>query len=281
MKWKNSPLDHWGISHPVFWRAMLKVQQEGKNLTNPVSTWPTIGLTSRGLSVPTLKKNNTQVGGVSSNYCALPSQHLIRPRCIRTQRSEGNTCSFNTPLHVVPPSEENVTEVCRRTYLGCTLSMNAVRVNVPCRGFHLLPAQVAKFCGKLPLALNMAGRLGREDPLQPASWRGVLKKLQDKYKMFKNEQVSDNGGVLFPVINATFDMLPRRQKEQFKMVVVVAAGVPISTDMMANLWGEVRACFIVDNVVTEPTVQQTHTTRDLHAVEGIYSDIINVANTTR
>lgn len=87
----------------------------------------------------------------------------------------------------------------------------------------------------------MVGRLGREDPLQPKCWRAVLDRLRDKHRMFRNEEVSDNGGVLFPVIEATFDLLPRRQKEQFRLMVAVASGVPVTTDVMANLWDMVRA----------------------------------------
>lgn len=91
------------------------------------------------------------------------------------------------------------------------------------------------------MALNMAGRLGREQPLEAKWWRRVLQRLEDKYRMFKREQVSEHGGgVLFPVIDATFDMLPRPHKEHFSLMVVIAAGVPISIGMMANLWDMVR-----------------------------------------
>lgn len=91
-------------------------------------------------------------------------------------------------------------------------------------------------CGRLPLALNMAGRLGSEDPLSPACWGRVLERLRDKYKKFKKEKVSEDGGALFPVIDVTFDRLPERQQEQFTLMAVVAPGVPFSTEMMANLW---------------------------------------------
>lgn len=82
----------------------------------------------------------------------------------------------------------------------------------------------------------MTGRLAHEDPLQAACWRIVLDRLQDKHRMFKIENVGDSGGVLFPVIDATFGALPRRQKEQFQLMVAVAPGVRLTTAMLANLW---------------------------------------------
>lgn len=86
----------------------------------------------------------------------------------------------------------------------------------------------------------MAGRLGREEPLSPACWRHVLQSLQDKHKMFKWKPVTDDGGVLFPVIDATFNMLSRRQMRQFRLMVAVAPRVPFTTAMLANLWNTVR-----------------------------------------
>lgn len=87
------------------------------------------------------------------------------------------------------------------------------------------------------MALSMAGRLGREDPLNPTFWRErVLDSLRDKYKKFKEKKISEDGGVLFPVIDVTFDRLPERQQQQFKLMVVVAPGILVATEMMACLW---------------------------------------------
>lgn len=105
--------------------------------------------------------------------------------------------------------------------------------------FPLGVEQVAEMCGRLPLALSMAGRLGKDNPLQSSWWRSVLDKLQDKRRMLKHEKGSENG-VLFPVIDATFDALPRRQKELFRLMVVISAGVQLTTKMMASLWEMVR-----------------------------------------
>lgn len=100
--------------------------------------------------------------------------------------------------------------------------------------------KVAEACERLPLALSMAGRLGREDPLNPDSWTGVLEELNDKNAMFQEEEVSDDGSLLFSVIKVAFDKLPHRQKEQFSLMVVMAPGVTITTEIMASLWDMVR-----------------------------------------
>lgn len=97
---------------------------------------------------------------------------------------------------------------------------------------NLKSRQVAGKCGRLPLALSMAGRLGREDPLSPSCWTHVLESLRDR-KMLRQEEVSENGGALFPVLDLTLNMLTRRLKEEFKLMAVVAPGVPVATD---NLW---------------------------------------------
>lgn len=64
----------------------------------------------------------------------------------------------------------------------------------------------------------------------------MLDRLGDKHMVFKMEDIGDAGGVLFPVIDATFGALPRRQKKQFQLMVAVAPGVRVTTAMLANPW---------------------------------------------
>lgn len=105
--------------------------------------------------------------------------------------------------------------------------------------FALRGAQVIRKCGKLPLAVSMAGNLGRDDPQEPQCWRSVLDKLQDKEKMWRQMELTGDGRTLFPVIDVSFDMLPSLQRDQFKLMVVMAPRVPITPDMLANLWDTV------------------------------------------
>lgn len=93
----------------------------------------------------------------------------------------------------------------------------------------------------------MAGRLGREDPLNADSWTGVLDELNDKNAMFEEEEVGDDGSDIFPIIKVVFDKLPHRQKEQFSLMVVMAPGVPITTEIMASLWDMVRAASLAQH----------------------------------
>lgn len=86
----------------------------------------------------------------------------------------------------------------------------------------------------------MVGRLGKGDPLDPKSWRGILHRLQDKDEFWKEQHVNDDGGVLFPVIDKTVDMLPEELKRRFWMMIALPAGAPVKKEMMAKLWGTVR-----------------------------------------
>lgn len=63
--------------------------------------------------------------------------------------------------------------------------------------------------------------------------------MENTWEKFKKQQVSEDAGVLFPVVDATFDRLPKLQKEQFRLIIVVAPGVPVETEMLANLWNTV------------------------------------------
>lgn len=85
----------------------------------------------------------------------------------------------------------------------------------------------------------MAGRLGSEAPLEPACWRRVREELEDTEKKFRKMKPSENGGDLFLVLDLTLSKLPEIQREQFKLMAVVAPGVPVATMMMANLWDTV------------------------------------------
>lgn len=105
---------------------------------------------------------------------------------------------------------------------------------------NLKSRQVAGKCGMLPLALNMAGRLGSEDPLNPTCWRRVLDRLRDKDNISMEDKFSENGGRFFAIVHLTFSMLPPRLRKQFMSMAVVAPGVSVSKKMMANLWDTVR-----------------------------------------
>lgn len=149
----------------------------------------------------------------------------------------------------------------RRTFVSLSVGLDGVRNRGPDE-MTLKFRQVAEKCGRLPLALNMAGRLASEDPLSPTCWRLVLDRLRDKENKFRKEKIVENGGCLFPVLDLTFSRLPEKQREQFKLMAVVAPGVPVATEMMANLWDAVRARLCDQTTVVASTI-------NLHTVKVI------------
>jgi len=104
---------------------------------------------------------------------------------------------------------------------------------------------VAHDCGLLPLALGMAGKLAKEQPLEPSSWRAVHEKVHKKRTKFRQME----NGKLFSTIDTSLCDLPLTQQEYLQLLAVLASGVVAPTDMLANLWDQVRTCLhICQNV---------------------------------
>lgn len=94
----------------------------------------------------------------------------------------------------------------------------------------------------LPLALGMAGVLAKKhgSPLNPDCWWKVHDDLEKKSYKFRRMKLREREGTLFSVIDASFDILPTDQMDQFQLMAVMAPGIPTQPDMLANLWNTVR-----------------------------------------
>lgn len=88
----------------------------------------------------------------------------------------------------------------------------------------------------LPLVLSIAGALAKDNPLDPASWRKLHEKLQDKREKFRDME----HGRLFATIDTSIIDLPLSQKKQFQLMSVMAPGVSANSEMLSNLWNQVR-----------------------------------------
>lgn len=98
----------------------------------------------------------------------------------------------------------------------------------------------------LPLALGMAGRLAKEQPLDPALWRTVHEKLQGKRTKFHDMK----NGMLFSAFDTSIYDLPLPQQEQLQLMAVMASGVDATSQMLANLWDQV--CGIHPDIFSLP-----------------------------
>ena len=91
----------------------------------------------------------------------------------------------------------------------------------------------------LPLALNMAGAMVKDQPLDASSWRTLHETLQKKYIKLK-EMRSEEMKSIFSTIDASVDILTRTVREQLHLVAVLTSGVAARYDMLASLWDVVR-----------------------------------------
>ncbi|CAM9675009.1 unnamed protein product [Scytosiphon promiscuus] len=118
-------------------------------------------------------------------------------------------------------------------------------------------AQVVRDCGFLPLALGMVGKLARDQPLDPCSWRRLHDNLQGKSSKFRRLE----NGKLFSSIETSLRGLPNAQQEQLQLMAVMASGVAVTPEMLANLWAQhisdvaTGACILVSHCLLQDTLE--------------------------
>ena len=108
----------------------------------------------------------------------------------------------------------------------------------------IFPLQVADDCSMLPLALSMAGAMAKDQPLDASLWKTVHETLQKKcikLKDMRQEEMTSQSKSIFSTIDASVDNLSRAVREQLHLMVVLASGVPASSEMLASLWNVVRS----------------------------------------
>lgn len=89
----------------------------------------------------------------------------------------------------------------------------------------------------------MAGRLVAKGQTQvPSWWRSVHQKLEHKAKLFKRMNLSKGREHVDSIVEVNCDAMPAELEEQFRLLAVMAKGVPATQSMLANLWDMVRTC---------------------------------------
>lgn len=105
--------------------------------------------------------------------------------------------------------------------------------------------QVVVRCGRLPLVLAIAGSMPvvKGKGLTAGAWKELVKLFEDRVAMIcaRGEQSSS----LEMVLEASFNTLPHRNKEEVLKTAVLAAGAVAPVEMLRSLWEtEVRVAHL-------------------------------------
>ena len=110
--------------------------------------------------------------------------------------------------------------------------------------------QVAEECGRLALALAIAGSLPsiRRNPDDVEAWRKLYSEITEKKRQRRGLRMAAGiahdkaKSVLFPVLGLGMDELGEDARTLFFNLVVLARGVPAPVDMLTHLWEQKVGC---------------------------------------
>ena len=98
------------------------------------------------------------------------------------------------------------------------------------------PIQVAALCGRLPLALAIAGSMPvvKGKGLKACAWEELAKHLgNEATKMWESGQEGVNINMVF---EASFSALAARKRKEFLRLAVLPPGSVAPIEMLLNLW---------------------------------------------
>ncbi|CAM9716370.1 unnamed protein product, partial [Hapterophycus canaliculatus] len=95
---------------------------------------------------------------------------------------------------------------------------------------------VAERCGRLPLALAIAGSMPvvKGKGLSAGAWKELTKRFENVVKMMRSR--GEQSSSLSMVLEASFDALAESKQEEILKTAVLAAGAVAPIEMLLNLW---------------------------------------------
>jgi NB-ARC domain/APAF-1 helical domain/WD domain, G-beta repeat len=194
-----------------------------------------------------------------------PSQLLI------TTRDEGVIRTSGAASHVV----DELTEPAAREFL-------AKAIGLPERDLPPAAADVIRECGRLPLALALAGARVAKSPQDPRRWKTVVDALKAADHTRLAHKIAYDYPDVFKAIQASVDFLPEEDRHAYLQLAVFPEDKPIPLAALEKLWG-VDGLDVLDRtdrfVEGALARQQEHGCIVLHDLQGdfVRSQCPNVA----
>jgi hypothetical protein len=152
-------------------------------------------------------------------------------RLLITTRDEGVVRASGAVPHVI----EELTEPAARAFL-------AAAVGLPQPDLPSAANDVIKECGRLPLALALAGATLADAPKDDALWRDVVAALQAA----DHEQLQAEFDYPYPhpiaAIQASVDFLPPEDRAAYLQLAIFPEDAPIPLEPLEKLWGIASRC---------------------------------------